>query len=360
MIRQKPLALRTDRSQPAKKEAQDMTSQGSMYEQLSEAIGVENSKILPKLFEMLASEDEAKVLLAASPAASVEELSVKTGIPSVDIEKMIEPLFKKGLIYKSSKPGTHRYYRVRRLLQFHDATILAIGAPPDFLDMWKRYHEEEFPEHQKKIEAALPRPVVRVIPVDSAVTPETQVAPFDDVKQIVDSATNLAVTNCTCKVVTGAPCNTSLEVCIQVNRAADYALERGTGRQLTKQQALDMLKQCQEEGLVHVVGNSRGLGHIICNCCDDCCINWTGSRKAGAKFTAPSRFAAVVDSDLCNGCETCMDRCFFDAIQIDDDMAAIDEEECMGCGLCVSTCPTEAIHLKEAREEAFVPESRAS
>jgi len=333
-------------------------SDKSPYDQLAESIGVENSRILPELFRMLADENDAKLLLAASPAATVDELSEKTAIPAGDIEKMIDPLFRKGLIYRSSKPGTPRYYRVRRLLQFHDATILAIGAPPDFIDMWKKYHEEEFGEHQKKIEEALPRPVVRVIPVDSAVTSDTRVAPFEDVKQIVEKAENLAVTNCTCKVVTGAPCKTSLEVCIQVNRAADYAIERGTGRQLTKQETLDMLKMCQEEGLVHVVGNSRGLGHIICNCCDDCCINWTGSRKAGAKFTAPSRFAAMVDPDLCDGCETCLDRCFFSAIDLESGTAEIDEEECMGCGLCVATCPTEAIGLKEVREEDYVPEAR--
>lgn len=330
-------------------------NQESMYQQLSESIGVVGSEILPKLFEMLADENEAKVLLAAAPPATVDELSEKTGIPADDIDKMIDPLFKKGLIYRSSKPGTPRYYRVRRLLQFHDASILAIGAPPDFLAMWKRYHEEEFGEHQKKLEAALPRSVVRVVPVNLAVESETRIAPFDDVRQIVDRARNLAVTDCTCKVVTGAPCETTLEVCIQVDRAADYALERGTGRQLTKAEALDMLKKCEEEGLVHVVGNSRGLGHIICNCCDDCCINWTGSRRAGAKFTAPSRFTAVIDPDRCDGCETCLDRCFFEAIDLEGDTPQIDEEECMGCGLCVVTCPTEAISMKEIRAEDFVP-----
>jgi len=328
----------------------------TMYDELAEAIGVQGSKILPKLFEMLATEDEARVLLAASPAKSVAELATKTGLAADAIEKMMDPLFKKGLIYKSSKPGAPRYYRVRSLLQFHDATILAIGAPADFIDMWKRYHEEEFHEHQKQIEQALPRPAVRVIPVNSAVTADTAVAPFEDIQQIVEKADHLAVTNCTCKVVTGAPCGTSVEVCIQVNRAAEYALERGTGKALTKDETLELLKKCQEEGLVHVVGNSRGLGHIICNCCDDCCINWTGSRKAGAKFTAPSRFAAVIDPELCTECGTCLDRCFFDAIDLDGDPSAIDEEECMGCGLCVATCPVEAISLKEVREEAYVPE----
>lgn len=329
-------------------------TQTSIYQQLAESIGVEGSVILPELFKMLADENEAQVLYAAAPPATVAELAEKTGVPVDEVEKMMAPLFKKGLIYKSSKPGTTRYYRVRNLLQFHDASILAIGAPSEFLEMWKKYHDEEFSDHMNKIETALPASAVRVVPVNLTVEADSKIAPFEDLRQIVDKANNLAVTDCTCRVIDGA-CGTSLEVCIQVNRAADYALERGTGRQLSKQEALDMLKMCEEEGLVHVVGNMRGLGHIICNCCRDCCINWTGTRKAGAKFTAPSRFTAVIDPDLCNGCETCLDRCFFSCINLEDDPYNIDAEECMGCGLCVVTCPTEAISLKETRPEDFVP-----
>ena len=110
-----------------------------------------------------------------------------------------------------------------------------------------------------------------------ALEPDAQVAAFEDVKQIVDRADRLAVTDCTCRVVDG-DCGKPLEVCIQVNKAANYALERGTGRELTKDETIEMLKMCEEEGLVHVVGNSRALGHIICNCCSDCCINWPGPR----------------------------------------------------------------------------------
>ena len=110
--------------------------------------------------------------------------------------------------------------------------------------------------------------------------------------------------------------------------------DRGTGREISKKDAIEMLKMCEEEGLVHVVGNTRDLGHIICNCCSDCCINWPRPRTGPIKFAAPSRFLAVVDEDLCTGCETCLERCYFDAITMDDGLAVIDAENCMGCGLC--------------------------
>ncbi|MBW2201435.1 MAG: 4Fe-4S binding protein [Deltaproteobacteria bacterium] len=326
----------------------------TVFQQVAEAIGAADSVMVPKIIEALVDEKEAGLVMAASPPATIEELAEKTGIPVAEVEGMIDSLFKKGLIFKSKKPDATRYYRVRHLLQFHDATILAPDATEDFFDLWREYHKNEFKADHKKIESALPASVVRVIPVNLALEPDTRIAPFEDVKRIVADARILAVTPCTCRVVEG-DCGKTVEVCIQINKAADYALERGSGRALPKDEAIEMLKQCEEEGLVHTVGNSRGLGHIICNCCQDCCINWPGPRNPGINFAAPSRFTAVVDEDLCTACEECLDRCYFDAIAVND-TAEIDEEKCMGCGLCAVTCSVEAISLKEIRKEEFVPE----
>ena len=99
------------------------------------------------------------------------------------------------------------------------------------------------------------------------------------------------------------------------------------------------------------------MGHVICNCCRDCCINWASIRTGLGKFCAPSRFRAVVDADDCNGCELCIDRCFFDALHMNDtnELALIDAHKCMGCGVCLVVCPTAAIGLEAQRAEEFVP-----
>ncbi|MFH2130865.1 MAG: 4Fe-4S binding protein [bacterium] len=329
-----------------------MMTQPDLYQQLTNAIGIAESKIIPRIFEMLADEDEARVILAAAPPATVAELAERSGVPVEKVEKMVGPLFQKGLLFKSSRPGV--YYRVKYMLQFHDASILAPGMTQPFFDLWKEYHKTEFNEHMGQIQAILPQSAMRVVPVDVVIQPDLQVAYFDDVRQIVEKARNLAVTACTCRVVDGS-CGKSLEVCIQVDKAADYALERGSGRQLTKAETLEMLKQCAQEGLVHVVGNSRGLGHIICNCCNDCCINWVNHGQTTVNFTAPSRFTAVVDPDSCTACEICLDRCYFDAISLESGVSEIDEAKCMGCGLCAVTCEDNAITMKQIRSEDFVP-----
>ncbi|MBW1846688.1 MAG: hypothetical protein JRJ27_05990 [Deltaproteobacteria bacterium] len=124
-------------------------------------------------------EKEVGLVMAASPPATIEELAEKTGLPVAEIEGMVDSLFKKGLIFKSKKPDATRYYRVRHLLQFHDATILAPDAKEEFFDLWREYHKNEFKADHAKIEAMLPNSVVRVIPVNVALEPDTRIAPFD-------------------------------------------------------------------------------------------------------------------------------------------------------------------------------------
>jgi len=328
----------------------------SASEQLAAAVGASDSKIIPAIFEALTDENEARLLLAAAPPATVAELSEKTGMEAEEIEKMIDPLFRKGLLFKSKKPDAIRYYRPRHLLQLHDATGVSVDIPQKVLDLWKEHTRTEWIDYVKKIEKTLPRPVLRVIPVDVSVEPSSQVLAFEDLKELVDEAKNLAVTRCSCRAIDG-DCGLSIDVCIQVDKAADYAIERGSGQKLTKQETMELLKKCAEEGLVHVADNRRSLGLVICNCCGDCCINWTSLKYGSNKFAAPSRFRASVDAEECNSCELCLDRCYFEALSMDGDsgLAVIDHENCMGCGLCQVICPTDAVSMELVRPEEFVP-----
>ena len=50
-----------------------------------------------------------------------------------------------------------------------------------------------------------------------------------------------------------------------------------------------------------------------------------------------------VIAEECTGCESCVDICPVEAIEMDDDVAVIDQEECTECGTCIDECPVEAI-----------------
>jgi len=55
---------------------------------------------------------------------------------------------------------------------------------------------------------------------------------------------------------------------------------------------------------------------------------------------------AVVDSEKCTGCESCVSECPSEAISMADGIAVINADLCVDCGVCVDACPTEAISME--------------
>ena len=193
--------------------------ESSVYTQLAEQIGAGASKVVPRIFASLVTEDEGKVLLAAAPPATVAELAQKTGIDAASVDAMTEPLFRKGLLFKSKKPDGIRYYRVRHVLQFHDATAVMHDPPQQMLDLWKEFMRTELERHHQDVRIHPPPRQVRVIPINTSVEPNSQILAMDDVSKLIEGARTIAVTKCSCRVIDGA-CGKPLDVCMQLDRAA--------------------------------------------------------------------------------------------------------------------------------------------
>ncbi len=332
----------------------------SQYLELAKLIGLENSERIPKLFAIIADLDEADLLLALP--GDVPTLAQKFSRSEDEIQKMIDVLFTKGLIFPSFKTDPVSYRRGRDIIQFHDAAILWPDAPRKFLDMWQEWTDVEWPQLAKMASEVLPRPGMRVIPVGVTIKADGQVLAFEDVKQLIENAKKLAVTKCTCRLI-AHKCDRTLEACIQVNNAASYAISRGSGREITKEEALEIVHKAEEEGLIHTTFNQKSVDHVICNCCGCCCQFLPVLIEHGTRVVAPSRFQAKVDPELCSNCETCLDRCYFGAVEMvsrngdeEELVALINPETCLGCGLCKVTCPSEAISMDEVRTADFVPE----
>ncbi|MBW1818076.1 MAG: 4Fe-4S binding protein [Deltaproteobacteria bacterium] len=323
------------------------------YKELATRIGLGESERIPRLFSMIADDKEAELLL--NLPADAPTLSEKLDFPREEVEDMIQTLFIKGLVFPSFKSDPPKYRMGRDFIQFHDATILWPDAPKPFLDLWQEWTEEEWPDMARAIEKISPKPGMRIIPVGITVKAQGQVLGFEDVADIINNSRELAVANCTCRL-TAHKCDKTLEACIQVNNAASYAIARGTGRKLTKEEALELCRKFEEEGLIHTTFNARSVDHIICNCCGCCCQFLPEHIKHGIRVVDPSRFRAEIDADECSGCETCVDRCYFNAIAMEDETAVVDLDACMGCGVCAVTCPDEAISMIEVREPDHVPE----
>jgi ferredoxin len=327
----------------------------TLYEQLAARIGLGNSEIAPRLFQMLADEADARILLALP--GKVSEVEEKVELSAEEIERRIKELFHRGLVFPSRKTQPTTYRMCRNLVQFHDATILWKEAPREFLDLWQEFMETEWPDLAQAISKMTDKPFTRVVPVNVSVEAKTHILDFESVSEIVKNADKLAVTKCTCRL-TARKCDRPLEACLQVNNAAAYSIERGTGRQIDAREALDILRDAEEKGLIHVTTNKHQVDHFICNCCPCCCQTMPILIKGGVRVLDPSRYTAEIDRDLCIGCGLCHERCYFDAISTEDGEGSpsiVDPEKCMGCGLCKVTCPEEAIELVEFRSEDFVP-----
>lgn len=323
------------------------------YIELATRIGLGQSERIPRLFSMIADPFEADLLMALP--ATAPGLAEKLGRSEEEISSALRTLFVKGVIFPSGKADPPSYRMCRDLVQFHDASILWPDAPRDFLDLWQDFMETEWPDIAKNVRHVMPKPFTRVIPVGITIQAKTHVLAFEDIKEIIDTARTIAVTKCTCRLI-AHKCDKKLEACIQINRAADYTLARGTGRRLNREEALDLVRECEEDGLIHVVMNKQNVDHFICNCCSCCCQTMPILIKHNISVIEPSRFAARVAPDMCTGCEACLDRCFFGALSMKDGAATVDESKCMGCGLCQVSCPGDAISLTEVRDKDFVPE----
>ncbi|MBU1170718.1 MAG: 4Fe-4S binding protein [Proteobacteria bacterium] len=326
----------------------------TIYDKMADKIFLSGSKLIPQLFEMIADKDEAELLM--SMPGSPEDLAKGVGKSVDQVDGMCRTLYVKGLAFKSLRDGQTKYKMCRDLIQFHDGTILWPEATKAYHDLWQTFMETEWPDYARMITKLLPTAFTRVIAVEEAVDPGKQkILDMDSVNTIIDTSEVLAVTKCTCRVI-AHKCDMPVEACIQVGNAARYTLDRGTGREITKEEAYALIKTCEEKGLVHVTMNKSHVGHFICNCCECCCQTLPLIISERLNLTAPSRFCAQVDPEACSGCGTCVDRCKFKAIDIIDDVAQINEEFCLGCGLCYGTCPETAIRLVEKRPVDFIPQ----
>ena len=168
-----------------------------------------------------------------------------------------------------------------------------------------------------------------------------------EAEQLVDNAPVIRVVPCNCKMLADH-CDHSREICLALD--PEHIDERTGGRELSKDEAKQLLRRLDWEGLIHTAPynwQETGRGYL-CNCCTCCCYPFRAAKQLGTKGRWPkSRYLARHDHDRCRSCGLCARRCPFGAFQLDRErkLVSFDPEFCWGCGLCANRCPEQAIEM---------------
>ncbi|MCM2284279.1 MAG: 4Fe-4S binding protein [Desulfobacula sp.] len=314
------------------------------------------------------SAEEAKIALLL-PATDIpltpvtpEDLARKTGLNQEDVAKTLERLADRKLIFTGLTRNKERGYAL------HQA---GFGFPQSFF--WDGKTTPFALKMTKLVLAYFNRKVTaeafggkntkayRYIPVHQSLEPGVQaVLPHDRMDTVLDRAKRFAVAHCPCRVQAGLmdrACEHPLEVCLKFDDMAAYLIDQGLGREITQEEAGQIVRTAAEAGLVHFVDNAVGGIKHNCNCCGCSCWNvgMIRRRKIPRDELMAVYFLREMDPDLCTGCGACIDICPVAALTLGDGPAKVDENWCIGCGVCALKCDFDAVKIIYRKDQNPVP-----
>ena len=319
-----------------------------------------NSGVEIRILKSYFSPGEAQIALKINynfeSVDKIYEHLKELGLSKGELEQKLDTMAKKGGIIRK-RDGNKKFYRITQFaVGMYEHKIHRLTK--EFLEDFNQYIDEGF-----GIEFAGTKiPQTRVVPVEKSVAPEHHIPTYEELKKIIEDIKGpISVVECVCrqaKAVMGEPCKqTILENCINFGDDAQYYIDNGWSREISKEEALEILRKNQEDGLIFEAGNSQ-KPEFICSCCGCCCgiISTLKEFPRPAQFVS-SNYYAQVNSELCVGCGTCIDRCQMNAIKLKNDISKIITKKCVGCGNCVVTCPQNAINLVKKKKETIPPET---
>ena len=183
----------------------------------------------------------------------------------------------------------------------------------------------------------------KVIPVRESLATQQWVVPTEQVIEFLRNARSFALTDCICRS-RYRRCDNPVEVCFLLNDAADRYVAEGIGRSVSLEEAVEVLRQANERGLVHLTVYEPGqYVYAVCSCCSCCCHDLQFLRVYGrSDLIARSEYVAQTDMEACTHCGDCVERCVFGARVWKDGQISYDPAACYGCGLCVTVCSVDA------------------
>ncbi len=182
----------------------------------------------------------------------------------------------------------------------------------------------------------------RLVPDENGRLTEDKVMTLQEtLDTIAADPRQIYLNNCDCRSLTG-DCGRPVRTCLTYKNGPNTFVDRGLSRALTREEAMEIVRQADRDGLMHTT-----MSGGICNCCSDCCYLFRSQSRAQTFGIWPyAKWVVSFDRDKCIGCGLCIKRCHLKVFCRTSDGIRPDISRCAGCGLCVNTCPGSALELR--------------
>jgi len=356
----------------------------SNYERIAKKMGTPWSEEMEKILKTLYSSEEAEILLVFNgpylDRFTAQKIAKKLKHPIDEIQPVLKEMARTQRLFSATKNDLTTYSMfplVPGLFELYFSNHKrAIAEEEDVLKLFAEEYDRYYDQGYVVNSMSSSYPFMRVF-VDQEVIKDTvnrekgallevneeidviknKILPFEQVKILIEKSRRVSVMDCACRTHMkihndGVPVNDyPINVCMNFNTFADYCIEQGFGRELTKDEALKTLTAAAEAGLVHTTQNITEKTSFICNCDRDCCIMLRGIRQFDdPDMVATSNFLPEYDKENCIFCLKCTEICPMQVIELvdedtEDQRISINTDRCIGCGVCAFNCPEEALSM---------------
>lgn len=170
--------------------------------------------------------------------------------------------------------------------------------------------------------------MMRVIPIESALVGVEGVEPWEKLSSYLDKYDIFSVSDCSCRAsrrhIDEGCGHLETEMCIQMGSGAEYYIKTGRAREITREEAKEIIHNAEQLGMMHEMPHTEELGEAfaICNCCGCSCF----SMRVASMFKTPdairSNYTAKVNPKNCVACGQCVENCPVNAIQLGQKLCA--------------------------------------
>ena len=302
-------------------------------------------------------EAEVALLLPTKVAplqpVGVNDIIGEASFPRAELVDILERLSQRGLLFTGKTKDGEKGYALQQAGYGFPQTFFWKGEDTPFArnmaSLIAKYFNRKVTAETYAGSETKP---FRYVPVGGTIDHQRQaVYSYDMMEKVIEKAGVIAVAHCSCRMIAqlrGRGCNHPLEVCMKYDEIAEYLRDRGLAREITKGEALQIIKEAEEAGLVHFVDNAMEDIKHTCNCCGCACWN-VGNikrRKIPRDVIMATYYIRYTDDKECIGCGDCIEVCPVDALTVEGVSPTVDEDWCIGCGVCIAKCSSGAAKLR--------------